>query len=53
MGGVLLAAIRRWVLGDLWRGLQRWLARVDPAAPGVEGRCGSCGVVCEDEKAVQ
>jgi hypothetical protein len=50
MAGYLLAGLGLGVLCALWGGLQRWLARVDPAAPGVEGRCGSCGVVCEEEE---
>jgi hypothetical protein len=27
-----------------WVVLQRWIAHHDPGQPGVEDRCGSCGV---------
>jgi hypothetical protein len=31
-----------------WVALQRWVARLDPAQPGVEGaRCGACRGGCE------
>jgi len=50
MPGFVIAVLGLGGLCAGWVVLQRWLARVDPDAPGVEGRCGSCHTsACEDE----
>jgi hypothetical protein len=38
------------VLCGAWVLVQRFFARHDPDAPGVEGRCGSCGAGEKCEK---
>lgn len=47
MWGYVLSVLGLSVLCGLWVVFQRWIARLDPGAPGVEGRCGNCGQVCE------
>lgn len=43
-----LAILAVGALCGAWVALQRWVARLDPVQPGVEGaRCGACRGGCE------
>ncbi|MCP3962929.1 MAG: hypothetical protein GY719_34250 [bacterium] len=44
MLGHLIAIAGLALLCGAWVLVQRWIGRRDPQAPGVEGRCGNCGV---------
>ena len=43
MWEALIAVLGLALLCGGWVLFQRWIARVDPEAPGVEGNCGRCG----------
>ncbi len=43
MLGHLIAIAALALLCGAWVLVQRWIARRDPQALGVEGRCGHCG----------
>lgn len=44
-----MAVLGLGVLCGVWVLVQRWVSRHDPEQPGVEGKCGSCGVACDED----